>query len=521
MKKIILALFVLMVGLLSCNEDGTPLVSFFNTDNLDAQFFDINIGADTILHTKNGATISIKKNAITAGNARSVKLEVKEAYGMEAIVKAGLSTQSDGKPLSSGGMIYIDVKDNKDAKIVSPIGISLPSDNLQEGMQLFKGEKDKDGNINWIAPQPLEPNKTLDTIAAGKALFVNNCSSCHRLTKDATGPALAFAPQRLDRDWLDHWIWNSAAMIAYGDPYANCIFERYNKTAMTAFPNLSREDLDKLYKYLDQESKNYNPADFPDYKAAFDSCQIYNSAKQALLEKRGKLVLDNGPEVSKDQVFPGPVITLIGSEDTSSYPVVQNFVKPKASNSTYYQFNISSFGWYNIDIFTKDIPGFEPSVVKAKVAGAHNEFTNIYIIIPDAKIFVDGGLLKGESDVYGFYTDDGNLPLPQGKEAYIMAFTEKDDKITFGFTRFVTGRDNEITVTPKVVTKEFMNQKIKELNFKDLAIQADDSKHADTIRKVDIDLQNIESLKPKGTDCNCGMSLSDTASVEGMYRDAR
>jgi hypothetical protein len=36
-----------------------------------------------------------------------VELEVKEACSMEDIVKAGLPTISDGKPLSSGGMICI------------------------------------------------------------------------------------------------------------------------------------------------------------------------------------------------------------------------------------------------------------------------------------------------------------------------------------------------------------------------------------------------------------------------------
>lgn len=491
MKKLILAFFVLLGGLLSCTEKGTSLAAFFNTGNLDAQFFNVNIDADTILHTKNGATISIKKGSITAGNAKLVKLEVKEAYDMEDIVKAGLFTQSNGKPLSSGGMIYLDVKDNKQAIIVSPIGISLPSDNLQEGMQLFKGEKDKNGNINWTDPQPLQPNKTLDTITEGKALFVSNCASCHNLAKDATGPALAFAPQRLEHDWLDHWIWNSAAMIAYGDPYANCIYNRYNKTAMTAFPDLSREDLDKLYKYLEYESKNYNPADFPDYKAQFDSCQLYIEAKQFLTQKKGALIIDNKSEV----------ISTIISGDTTGEPIK---VSPKNDLSTYYQFNITAFGWYNIDEFTDKIEGYKQSKLSAKISGKYDHLTNIFLIIPSLKSFTAGGLLDGETDVYGFYTMDGSLSLPQGREAYIMAFAEKGDEITFGVTSFVTALNNEITVTPQLVTKEVMNRKIRALDFRDLSIQANDSKSADSIRKIDIDLKNIESLKPKGLDCNCG-----------------
>lgn len=91
--------------------------------------------------------------------------------------------------------------------------------------------------------------------ANGKALFNANCASCHRLDKPMTGPALRNVEQRLadeqglDREWLTNWIHNSAGMISSGDAYANQIFNEYNGTAMTAFPQLSDQDISDILAY--------------------------------------------------------------------------------------------------------------------------------------------------------------------------------------------------------------------------------------------------------------------------------
>lgn len=91
--------------------------------------------------------------------------------------------------------------------------------------------------------------------AAGKALFNSNCAACHKLDKDMTGPALRKVAERLEKDWLYDWIRNSSKMIKAGDPYAIEIFEKYNKTAMTAFPQLSDADIDNILAYTSEEKK--------------------------------------------------------------------------------------------------------------------------------------------------------------------------------------------------------------------------------------------------------------------------
>ena len=91
--------------------------------------------------------------------------------------------------------------------------------------------------------------------AKGKSLFNANCAACHKLNKKMTGPALAnvearlLEEQGLDREWLNAWIRNSAGMIASGDSYANAIYAEYNQAAMTAFPQLSDQDITDILAY--------------------------------------------------------------------------------------------------------------------------------------------------------------------------------------------------------------------------------------------------------------------------------
>src|SRR5690554_1044685 len=85
--------------------------------------------------------------------------------------------------------------------------------------------------------------------AAGRALFNAHCAACHHLDKGMTGPALRGMTERLDRDWLHKWIRNSAEMVKSGDAYAVKIFEQYNGSPMTAFPQLSDADLDNILAY--------------------------------------------------------------------------------------------------------------------------------------------------------------------------------------------------------------------------------------------------------------------------------
>ena len=97
--------------------------------------------------------------------------------------------------------------------------------------------------------------------AKGKSLFNANCAACHQLDKKMTGPALRQVETRLaddqglDRDWIYAWIRNSSGLIKSGDSYANKVYNEYGGAAMTAFPQLSDDDLSNILAYTAEEKK--------------------------------------------------------------------------------------------------------------------------------------------------------------------------------------------------------------------------------------------------------------------------
>lgn len=98
----------------------------------------------------------------------------------------------------------------------------------------------------FLVPQLVEAQPN------GAELFANNCASCHKIHQDLVGPALKGVEERRDQAWLLKWIRNSQAVIASGDPYAVKLYEKWNKSAMTAF-DWSDEEILAVLAYIKEE----------------------------------------------------------------------------------------------------------------------------------------------------------------------------------------------------------------------------------------------------------------------------
>ena len=102
-----------------------------------------------------------------------------------------------------------------------------------------------------ISAQELTSADNAAAVQAGKKLFNANCAACHKLNKRAVGPALKGVSEKYDREWLYSWIKNSTAMVKSGDPQAVAVYEEYNRSIMTSFPQLSNSDIDNILAYTD------------------------------------------------------------------------------------------------------------------------------------------------------------------------------------------------------------------------------------------------------------------------------
>jgi cytochrome c2 len=93
-------------------------------------------------------------------------------------------------------------------------------------------------------------------IAAGKALFMSKCASCHNVLKDGIGPALKGLEER--HKWADHnellkWINNPGGYMV-SDPYTQGLKAKYG-SMMTPFADVKLKDVDDLVAYITDAAK--------------------------------------------------------------------------------------------------------------------------------------------------------------------------------------------------------------------------------------------------------------------------
>ncbi|MDN4165157.1 cytochrome c3 family protein [Cytophagales bacterium LB-30] len=92
-------------------------------------------------------------------------------------------------------------------------------------------------------------------IQQGEALFKANCKVCHAVNEQVVGPALAKVYERQNMDWIIAFVRNSQKVIQSGDPYAVELYNKFNKTEMTAF-DFSDDEIKSIIAYVKQETEN-------------------------------------------------------------------------------------------------------------------------------------------------------------------------------------------------------------------------------------------------------------------------
>ncbi len=91
-------------------------------------------------------------------------------------------------------------------------------------------------------------------IAAGEALFKQNCTVCHSINERVVGPALKDLHKRRPLPWIIEFVRNSQKVIQSGDPYAVQLYNEYNKTLMTPF-DFSDEEITSIVAYIQSASE--------------------------------------------------------------------------------------------------------------------------------------------------------------------------------------------------------------------------------------------------------------------------
>jgi hypothetical protein len=144
------------------NEEGEAF--FVDADALIApQLFSVNGEEGQVIQTEQGMVVVVPESAFLDENGKpvtgNIQLEIKEALDPASIMSAGLSTKSGEELLETGGMFYINARQNgKNLTInpANPVVVQVPTDEVLANMNLYKGVRQKDGSLDWQNPKPIE-----------------------------------------------------------------------------------------------------------------------------------------------------------------------------------------------------------------------------------------------------------------------------------------------------------------------------------------------------------------------------
>ena len=79
------------------------------------------------------------------------------------------------------------------------------------------------------------------------------CLALRKLNFEVVGPALKDVIEAKDEAWMIKWIKNSQSLVKAGDPDALKIFNEYNQSIMSSFPQLSDDDAKSIIAYVKAE----------------------------------------------------------------------------------------------------------------------------------------------------------------------------------------------------------------------------------------------------------------------------
>lgn len=557
MRQLLLIIPLLGYLAFSCNNPTNKTSSsHFNTDSLTKQLFSVDISKDTLLRTSGGMWLKIDKGTFNASTT-TITLEVKEALNIKEIIKARLTTQTDGALLSSGGMFYINAP-GQSVSINKPVRVAIPSDFLEEDMQLYKGKKDNAGKLNWQQSSTLGSNSQLNSIRHGEIIFQQKCASCHGIGKEGSGPDLAnlfkrfgsnlegegaylgyshnfskvYYPFTIEDYGTDSAIGHHQYDQGWTELYICNLISLYGKEVnLNDEFNKNWKEIKDVYDYIDNESNKKNlPLPPHAYlNKSVDSCSTYKKIKQELEEKKARteqkrrsLIEDNG---TLSERIPDPTWQRNTNIPPSDFT---DKVKPVDYPAVYYQFTIETFGWYNIDMLLSKKENVQESQLSVRITGRYREKIKVYLIIPSEKVFGEGSVINESADEYAFYKTNKSIPLPQLTKAYILALTEIDaeQSIAFALKEFETSNEQNLEMQLQIASKKEFNTAIETIVAGSLEITIKDSKNFDNIRQTDNtikqlnnQLKNVEKLKPIRCNCNCGAEQLPGAVIENKNQN--
>lgn len=174
----------------------TSVEDFYKKNRTTEQTFTLSSTNGGVKTTSAGNKVYIPENAFVTKTGTpvtgDVSISVKEYLTVYDMIMNNMPTMADGVPLESGGEFKISAtKNNQELELASGkfVRIQMAKGSSNNGMQVFNGTEDTQGNVNWTLNQT--PGNIVvgdSTLFAGSSLFSSSMGwlNCDKFYNEPT-----------------------------------------------------------------------------------------------------------------------------------------------------------------------------------------------------------------------------------------------------------------------------------------------------------------------------------------------
>lgn len=483
----------------------TKSEKLFNKIRSESQKFQIDASSDNIITGKNGTQVFVPKNSFINADGElvtgKVDIEVIEVLSVADIIKTNLQTVSNGRPLQSEGMLYIDAKSNGQQITLAndkKLQIELPNMNKMgaaSDIRIFSGSYDSSGNINWkesgkpekrLMPLPLDlfeyscwisHNFERTPNSIGYAIFKTN-----GLETDEIIDSTTFKQQNLENTFIAtrefesrfNYINYAEWAIGHYTSYYSTTVKRGRMIKDSTISKIYLNNLDKNLWYCDSLAYAYiktweGKAKFNNYwNSDIETTDLLDVFKKFYEQKLTTVITfpadidlskNNAREKLAAKGFKETEIDeIMGTYERQNKIVTGRRNKFNAQRITTNSFAVAKLGWINCDQFYNE-PKAKVVDIYASVLNSNDfGFACLTLIINNRRIALSGIEKNGKykfTGETGFYTK-----LPIGETATIVGISYKDNIPFFGLMEIIISEKGRYEIALQASSTLDINEKL-------------------------------------------------------------
>ncbi|RYY90924.1 MAG: hypothetical protein EOO15_00515 [Chitinophagaceae bacterium] len=378
------------------------------------QQYTIQGNRDTMLRGKEGTLLQLPAGCFVDGQgnaiAGNVQIELEEFYSNDAILAAGLHTQSRGLLLETGGMIYWTASSGGKALQIAPgarTSLAFPARKEQAGMQIFLGTDEGNG-LDW---QPVDDGGAQLLRGFEPALYPGG------------SPALA----NLFLRYVD-----AADVVLPGESRRYSLLIRVGEDGRGVLQQISPEGPDELRRSVQQalSSQRWQPARRVGVPT-WDTARHYLEFNWSI----------NFP-IRDSAITPGEMRDILNGSSQRNIESPQQAV----SNALYYTMYHCRIGWVNCDRFINDS---RPRVEFVQRANTSQE--QVKVICHSLRSYING---VPAGDGWHF------SGLPKGERITVVGLRKTGDDFLVAFSELSAG-DISPTLSYERMTPAQMRKRLE------------------------------------------------------------